>query len=91
MRKPFTILTWLASKSVPGDAKNDEDSTAGFVFFETLDGFNFKSIDSLVTQEQSEYEYFFTFFNNKLTYDKILNFYISNYKKVRVMLEDIFH
>ena len=60
MRKPFTVLTWLASKSVPADVKNEEDSTAGFVFFETKDGFNFRSVDSLVTQKPSEYEYFFT-------------------------------
>lgn len=60
MRKPFTILTWLASKSVPGKAKNEDDSTAGFVFFETKDGFNFRSVDDLVTQEPSKYEYFFS-------------------------------
>ena len=60
MRKPFTILTWLASKSVSAKSKNEDDSTAGFVFFETRDGFNFRSVDDLVTQEPSKYEYFFT-------------------------------
>ena len=60
MRKPFTILTWLASKSVSAKSKNEDDSTAGFVFFETKDGFNFRSVDDLVTQEPSKYEYFFT-------------------------------
>lgn len=49
LRKPFTILVWLASKAVPELAK--EDSTAGFVFFQTKDGFHFKSIDKLITQE----------------------------------------
>ena len=60
MRKPFTILTWLASKSVSAKSKNEDDSTAGFVFFETKDGFNFRSIDDLVSEKPSDYEYFFT-------------------------------
>ena len=45
MRKPFNILTWLASKGVP------EKGIAGFVFFQTQDGFHFKSIDNLINQE----------------------------------------
>lgn len=49
LRKPFTVLVWLASKAVPESAK--EDSTAGYVFFQTKDGFHFKSIDNLITQE----------------------------------------
>jgi len=49
LRKPFTVLVWLASKAVPETAK--KDSTAGFVFFQTKDGFHFKSIDNLITQE----------------------------------------
>lgn len=49
LRKPFTVLVWLASKSVPESAKGD--STAGFVFFQTRDGFHFKSIDNLITQQ----------------------------------------
>ena len=32
MKKPFTIITWLASKSVSGSAKPGEDSSAGYVF-----------------------------------------------------------
>jgi len=48
-RKPFSLLVTLASKAVPEISK--EDSTAGFVFFQTKDGFFFKSIDSLITQE----------------------------------------
>jgi hypothetical protein len=43
-RKPFSLLVTLASKAVPEIAK--EDSTAGFVFFQTKDGFFFKSVDS---------------------------------------------
>lgn len=48
MRKPFTVLVWLASKSVP---KSSGDGTAGFVFFQTKDGFNFRSIDKLITEK----------------------------------------
>tara|TARA_Y100000114_G_scaffold39056_1_gene34758 strand:+ start:2564 stop:3877 length:1314 start_codon:yes stop_codon:yes gene_type:complete len=47
MRKPFTVLTMLASKSVPGNVSG-KDATAGYFFFETKDGFRFKSIDSLI-------------------------------------------
>lgn len=48
LRKPFTVLVWLASKSVP---KSSGDGTAGFVFFQTKDGFNFRSIDKLITEK----------------------------------------
>ena len=48
MKKPFTIITWLASKSVSGSAKPGEDSSAGYVFFETQSGFNFVSIDKIM-------------------------------------------
>lgn len=65
LRKPFTVLVWLASKSVPDSSG---DSTAGFVFYQTQDGFQFRSIDGLITQpakakygytevNQSEFEY----------------------------------
>ena len=60
MRKPFTIITWLASKSVSAKSKNEDNSTAGFVFFETKDGFNYRSVDDLVSEKPSEYEYFFS-------------------------------
>jgi len=49
-RKPFYICTWLASKSAPdrGDLKG---GTAGYLFYETYDGFNFRSIDLLFEQK----------------------------------------
>lgn len=47
LRKPFTILTWLSSKSVPEISGRE---TAGFFFYQTVDGFQFRSIDSLNTQ-----------------------------------------
>jgi len=51
MKKPFTLLTWLASKGVP---ESGEDGTAGYFFYETQDGYCFKSVDGLITQEVSE-------------------------------------
>ena len=47
MRKPFTVLTMLASKSVPGNVSG-KDATAGYFFFETQKGYRFKSVDSLI-------------------------------------------
>ena len=48
LRKPFTVLVWLASKGVPDISK--KDATAGYVFYQTQDGFNFRSIDKLISQ-----------------------------------------
>ena len=46
MRKPFTLLMWLASKSVP--EKSKDDATAGYLFYETVTGFHFRSLDSII-------------------------------------------
>ena len=46
LKKPLYTLTWLASKSIPADG--DYGKSAGFFFFETKDGYQFKSIDSLI-------------------------------------------
>ena len=48
LKKPFNLLVWLASKGVPAESG---DGSAGFVFFQTQDGYHFKSIDSLINQE----------------------------------------
>ena len=49
LRKPFTILVWLASKGVPAEISGD--ATAGFLFYQTREGFQFRSIDSLISQK----------------------------------------
>lgn len=55
-RKPFHVLTWLGPKAVPENGQNSGTSgaeargTAGFLFYENKDGFNFRSIDSLVSR-----------------------------------------
>ena len=56
LKKPFSIITWLASKSVAYNGPG-KDSTAGFLFYETQDGFNFRSIDNLINQEPFEQDY----------------------------------
>ena len=87
-RKPFTILVWLASKSVPEASKK---GTAGFLFYQTQDGFQFRSIDGLITQpprqDKNGNKVIYTYSqamesydeeNNKTNNDfKILNYYIE--------------
>lgn len=59
-KKPFNILTWLGPKSVPATSQvkgtsgknetGEAKGTSGFLFYENKNGFNFRSIDSLVSQ-----------------------------------------
>lgn len=61
-RKPFYVSTWLASKSVPDlsvDGKSGQGGAAGYLFYETYDGFKFKSIDKLFEQTPVK-KYIFT-------------------------------
>ena len=44
-RKPFYTLTWLGTKSIPTEKYGN---TAGFFFFQTQEGYQFKSADTLV-------------------------------------------
>ena len=64
-KKPFHTLQWLGPKSVPttsggptGTSGSDQNGiakgTAGFFFYENKDGFNFRSIDSLVSNTRIE-------------------------------------
>lgn len=56
-RKPLHVCTWLASKSVPSldvDGKSVKGGTAGYLFYETHDGFNFKSLDKLLKEEPTK-------------------------------------
>ncbi len=54
-RKPFYVCTWLASKSIPDatteDGKSEIGGAAGYLFFQTRDGYHFKSIDKIFTGE----------------------------------------
>jgi len=52
-RKPYYVLNWLSKASISGkDSK--KGSSAGFFFFETSEGFKFKSIDGLFAQEKKK-------------------------------------
>jgi hypothetical protein len=49
-KRPFTVLTWLCPKAIPAKSKSTpEAGTAGFLFYQNKDGFNFKSVDSLMS------------------------------------------
>ena len=54
-KKPFYICTWLASKSIPQmkspDGKTATGGSAGYLFFQTREGFHFKSIDKIFAGE----------------------------------------
>ena len=56
LRKPFSVLVWLASKAVPFSSGS---ATAGFFFYQTQDGFQFRAIDNLIQQEpKATYTYY---------------------------------
>ena len=81
MRKPFTVLVWLASKSVP-DVSGDV--TAGFVFYQTQDGFQFRSIDKLISQpKKATYIYSPT----TVTYDEDENKVNNDFKILNYITE----
>ena len=81
MRKPFTVLIWLASKSVP-DVSGD--ATAGFVFYQTQDGFQFRSIDKLISQpKKATYIYSPT----TVTYDENENKVNNDFKILSYITE----
>lgn len=76
LRKPFTLLVWLASKGVP--ESSSADATAGFVFYQTKEGFQFRSIDELISQP-SKATYIYTDINKSGT-ERDNDFVILNYK-----------
>lgn len=88
LRKPFTILVWLASKAVPVSSGS---ATAGFLFYQNQDGFQFRSIDNLIEQtprtDVNDNRVVYTYNqvnqaydenNNKVNNDfNILNYYVE--------------
>lgn len=58
-KKPFTVCAWLASKSVPENA-GKSGGAAGYLFYETQDGFNFRSIDALFKEQKPKRKLIFT-------------------------------
>ena len=62
-RKPFYVCTWLASKSTSQSAGTDGSGSvggsAGYLFYQNQNGFNFRSLDKLLEQTP-EKKYIFT-------------------------------
>ena len=52
-RKPYYTMNWLSKKAVSASNQKKGDS-AGYFFFETSDGFKFKSIDGLLSQKKKK-------------------------------------
>lgn len=51
-KKPFDVINYLAGEA---ESKNDQESLASnFIFFEDADGWHFKTIDSMLTQDAVE-------------------------------------
>ena len=49
-RKPFYTCTWLAQKSLPSNLPEGQGAS-GFLFYQTINSFKFKSIDNLLSQK----------------------------------------
>jgi len=48
LKKPFYLINWLSKRSIPQLNSDALGKTAGFFFFETSEGYHFKSIDRLL-------------------------------------------
>lgn len=58
-RKPFTVLGWVCPKGIPQTERGKSgptQGTAGFLFFENKEGYNFKSVDSLFDKNRPSKE-----------------------------------
>ena len=81
LRKPFTVLVWLASKGVPAEISGD--ATAGFVFYQTKEGFQFRSIDSLISQKPDKIPTYTYTQVNQTGFERDNDFKILSYKTER--------
>lgn len=57
--QPFYKCAWLGARSVP-DVKDAKAKLAGYFFYETYDGFKFKSIDKLFIDQEPKRKLVFT-------------------------------
>lgn len=53
LKKPFYLINWLSKRSTPQSSSDVLGKTAGFFFFETSEGYHFKSIDSLLDEQKN--------------------------------------
>jgi len=59
VKKPFHVLTWLGPKGIPATSSSGKNGlkakgVSGFIFYENKDGFNFRSIDTLVSSTKTQ-------------------------------------
>lgn len=47
---PFTAIRWLAAKAIPAGKGSGPAATAGYAFYQTRSGYNFKSYDSFASR-----------------------------------------
>ena len=75
LKRPFDVLTMLASKSVA------DTGVPGYFFYETIDGYNFRSIDKLIVEGKAspKAEYYHQEDQNykKSTDDRILSYAVT--------------
>lgn len=57
IEKPLYKCTWLGKRSIPEGGK---ESSAGFFFYETYDGFKFRSIEKLLDERSGYRKYIYT-------------------------------
>ena len=57
---PFSVIRSIQTKAIP-TTKNNKKGTAGFLFWQTRDGFNFRSFDGLIVDNEDipENEWFY--------------------------------
>jgi hypothetical protein len=72
--KPFHVCTWLASRSAPVKGIGN---SAGYFFYETYDGFQFRAIDSLMAQEPTKKYIYTNSTQTKPGFEAIQNMYIE--------------
>jgi len=90
--RPLELCTVLATHGIPSDVKGARGKLAGYFFYETKDGFYFKSIDNLLTTDKvvSLYKYIYNssgktpptgYVGNILDYSE--DFYVSLQEQMR--------
>ena len=52
-KKPYYTMNWLSKFGVPAGGEGEPGKSAGYFFWETSEGFHFKSIDSLFSKEKN--------------------------------------
>ena len=68
-RRPFKVISDLCRKAIPstsGSSKIGDEGTAGYLFYETQDGYNFRSIDKIFKDDEVRETYEMTPFKEAL-------------------------